>query len=103
MNHYGLNAEVIESLPKYTYIDRFVQQAMKAEMQREEEFVRAYGLPLIAMGYRFKEISICRERMHRHPSEDVLSIQIIRKRSPFILMLRRQWRKVFPYKIPTKE
>lgn len=83
-----------------TALDLFVEASMRAEMQRQEEFLRTNALPLIAQGYRFNEISLGIERKWKHPSEDVLSIRILKQLSPKQLARRRAWRKIFPYKIP---
>ena len=88
--------------PPRTTIQDYVEEQLRAELEREESFCREYAPPLIACGYRWDEIELQIERKWMHPSMDVLHIGVPthKRLSPEVLFLRRLWRKFFPYKMP---
>lgn len=95
------NGLVIEEhdIDRIGSIDGYVLNAMIRMAEREECFVRETSAPLIAKGYRIKELVLVREvgTLGIRPGYEPLSLEIGVPHSFITLFLRRLWRVFFPY------
>jgi hypothetical protein len=87
-----------QAVPEYTCIDRYVELAMKAEMLREEQYVRRHAKIFIDQGYRIGELQLLRKKMGKSPERDLLCLMPRVQIHPAVLEWRKVWRELFwPY------
>jgi hypothetical protein len=78
-------------------LSNFLSAQMRRRLQREEELVKLYALPLLKKGYRFGELVQHKQRNGATGGYDLLSVGVGKPRHRLTLWLRRKWRRWFPY------
>lgn len=87
--------EVVTSLQNLT------RKILEEENVEMENWLRRVSIPLIDEGYRFGELELIISSNRYWRQDRPLRILLPRKDvNPLLLMIRRVWRRYFPYRLP---
>lgn len=89
------DAEIVSSLNALT------NQILRGKMAEEENWLRKFSIPLIDEGYRIEElVYIIRSDRFWHEGRPVRALLPSKDINPLKLLIRRAWRRYFPYRLP---
>lgn len=84
-----------------TELSRLTNEILRGQSCEEETWLRKTSIPLIQEGYRIDElVFIIRSDRFWHSGAPVRALLPRKEVSPLVLMIRKEWRKWFPYRLP---
>lgn len=95
MKEFMPDAEIVSSLNALT------NQILRGKMAEEENWLRKFSIPLIDEGYRIEElVYIIRSDRFWREERPIRALLPSKDINPLKLLIRRAWRRYFPYRLP---